>query len=64
ATFNRLQEQASDYLKELILSGKMIENEIYSDTKLAIVIHADGGIRRAEEPRGPGDVYKRPVQAA
>lgn len=35
ATFKRLQEQAYDYLKELILSGEMIENEIYSETKLA-----------------------------
>ncbi|WOW66604.1 hypothetical protein RHN63_04265 [Clostridioides difficile] len=35
ATFKRLQEQAYDYLKELILSGEIIENEIYSETKLA-----------------------------
>lgn len=31
----RLQETAYDYLKEMILSNELVDNEIYSETKLA-----------------------------
>ena len=34
-SLTKLQKYAYDYLKDMILSGKLIDNEIYSETKIA-----------------------------